>query len=158
MAKLHHNQATVVVVAGDNIGHCFYEKILRRDASVRVVSVRDGFSGLAHIAENKPALIIAELGLPGFEIISMIRILRKDLVFKSTPMVVVADMSRQEICAEVLMLDLERVVCIPKSVNLAALENAILRCLPLECVRKSIRFGGEVHGIEVRIADGRVGA
>lgn len=107
----------------------FHESLsLRLRASgVRVVSAYDGFGGLCGIIEEKPDLVVLDLGLPDLNGLELMHFLRSTPGMQQVPVVVLTGSTDATVEEQALALGVRRVLY--KPVRQRAIVHTILEML-----------------------------
>lgn len=129
---MSRNRLVHVVVVDNDVSRMFtYCNAMLQAIDVRIDPALNGLSGLAQIADKKPSLIITKLDLPLLDGFQMIRILQADPDFQHTPLIIMTNLSKQEIRNYGLCVDtitcVHRCCSIPELIQTA---QRILQALP----------------------------
>jgi CheY-like chemotaxis protein len=117
---------TVLIADDKTTGRELVRAVLEK-AGFHMIEASDGLEALSAARENRPDLIILDLHMPGLDGFGVVRELRRDALFASTPVVALT--------ASAMQGDRERAMSagftgyITKPIHLAALRSEIERLL-----------------------------
>lgn len=90
---------TILVISENQAQFSLYSSLMR-DAGFCVLSSQDASHGIRMAKADSPHMIIAELAMPGVDGLELCRRVRKDKTLRSTPILIVGDLSRESSIAE----------------------------------------------------------
>lgn len=89
------SQPLILVMEDDELSLRLYHTILQAKG-YRVISARDGITGIAMVRQNMPALIIMDIEMPKMDGLTATRILKKDSATVGIPVMIVSSFAMQE--------------------------------------------------------------